>query len=198
VRLLKPLARIAVAGSLLVTALSLVAAPEHLTKELIGGAREQVGVTRYYDGAYRQLTYPGGDIPPERDVCTDVIVRAFRRVGIDLQVLVHEDMERAWARYPKGWGERRPNPNIDHRRVPNLQVFFARHGSALPVTDKASDYRPGEIVTWRLSSGLPHIGLVSDQKGKSAYLVIHNIGAGAQIEDVLFDYQITGHYRYPR
>jgi uncharacterized protein YijF (DUF1287 family) len=164
---------------------------------LVEAARHQIGVTRFYDAAYRRIAYPGGDVPPDRGVCTDVIVRAYRRLGVDLQVLVHEDMRRNWAAYPKHWGLKQPDPHIDHRRVPNLAVFFTRHGQRLNVSDKPADYRPGDIVTWRLDTGVPHIGLVSDRRSWLATpLVIHNIGAGTREENALFDHEITGRYRY--
>lgn len=164
---------------------------------MLEGAERQVGVTVIYDGSYRRLAYPGGDVPLERGVCTDVVVRAYRNAGIDLQVLVHEDLRRAFAAYPQLWGARRPDRNIDHRRVPNLATFFARHGQALPVSREAADYRPGEIVTWRLASGLPHIGIVSARLEVGRPLVIHNIGAGTVFEDVLFANPVTGRFRYP-
>ena len=164
---------------------------------LVAAAREQVGVTLRYDASYRRLTYPNGDVPIDRGVCTDVIVRAYRRFGVDLQALVHDDMGTSWQAYPKLWGLHRPDPNIDHRRVPNLAVFFTRHGRALPVSDQASAYAPGDLVTWRLPSGVPHIGIVADRTTRGGTpLVIHNIGLGAAEEDVLFRYTITGHYRY--
>lgn len=173
-------------------------AEEGVVARLLEGADRQVGVTVVYDGSYRKLAYPGGDVPAERGVCTDVVVRAFRGAGIDLQLLVHEDMTRAFAAYPRAWGMRAPDRNIDHRRVPNLATFFARHGTALPVSRNAADYLPGEIVTWRLPSGLPHVGLVSARVDGGRPLVIHNIGAGTVYEDVLFAFPITGRYRYPR
>jgi uncharacterized protein len=164
---------------------------------LVDAARRQIGVTRYYDPAYRPLPYPGGDVPMDRGVCTDVVVRAYRRFGVDLQVLVHDDMRRAWAEYPNKWGLKAPDRNIDHRRVPNLETFFTRHGQRLPVSNEAKDYLPGDIVTWRLPNGAPHVGLVSDQKSLfGTPLVIHNIGSGTVQENVLFDYRINGHYRY--
>ena len=167
---------------------------------MIEGAKRQVGVTRSYDPAYRRIPYPNGDVPRETGVCTDVVIRAYRHAGTDLQVLVHEDMKAAFSDYPKNWGLRRPDANIDHRRVPNLATFFRRKGKALAVTRRGADYRPGDIVTWRLSSGVPHIGVVSDVpvRGTDRYLLVHNIGSGAQIEDVLFAYEVTGHYRYGR
>ena len=165
---------------------------------VVDAAREQVGVTRYYDSAYRRIGYPGGDLPMDRGVCTDVIIRAFRKgADVDLQKLVHEDMRRHFSAYPKIWGLRRPDPNIDHRRVPNLQTFFRRSGKAVPISRRSGDYRPGDLVTWRLTSGVPHIGIVSDKRAAAdRFLIVHNIGAGAQLEDVLFSWEITGHYRY--
>ena len=160
-------------------------------QRFVAAAKSQVGKTRYYDGSYRRIAYPNGDVPIERGVCTDVVIRAFRGAGIDLQVLVHEDMKRNFSKYPKTWGLRAPDTNIDHRRVPNLATFFTRKG--LAVRDA---YKPGDLVTWRLSSGVPHIGIVSDVRRGDRYLMVHNIGAGAQIEDVLHAYEITGHYRW--
>jgi len=164
--------------------------------QVLTGAYEQVGATLYYDGSYRSIPFPGGDVPTERGVCTDVIVRAYRRAGIDLQLLVHQDMSRAFGSYPRLWGLSQPDPNIDHRRVPNLATFFTRHGQTLAVSSRPQDYRAGDLVTWRLSSGVPHIGLISDRLRDGKPLVVHNIGAGVQVEDVLFSYEITGHYRY--
>ena len=168
------------------------------TAVVLDAARAQIGKTIFYDGSYRRMGYPGGDVPLDRGVCTDVLIRAFRAAGVDLQVLVHEDMIRAFGAYPKAWGLSRPDSNIDHRRVPNLKVYFERHGKALTTSNMAASYLPGDIVTWRLPSGVPHIGLVSSAMfpGGSRHLVIHNIGQGTQEEDILFLYSITGHYRY--
>ena len=181
-------------------ALLLLTTPLLGDPRVIAGAKSQVGVTRGYDPAYRRIAYPNGDVPRHTGVCTDVIIRAYRQAGMDLQVLVHQDMKANFAAYPKIWGLRRPDPNIDHRRVPNLATFFTRKGGKLPVSRRGADYRPGDVVTWRLASGVPHVGLVSDVRvrGTDRYLVVHNIGAGAQIEDVLFAYEVTGHYRWPR
>lgn len=178
--------------------LLLVALPLFADPRVIEGAKKQVGVTVGYDGSYRRIGYPNGDVPRETGVCTDVVIRAYRNAGVDLQKLVHEDMKKHFAAYPKNWGLRRPDTNIDHRRVPNLATFFTRRGAKLPVKRKGADYQPGDIVTWRLSSGVPHIGLVSDVRVRNTdrYLVVHNIGGGAQIEDVLFAYAVTGHYRW--
>jgi uncharacterized protein YijF (DUF1287 family) len=156
-----------------------------------------VGVTVSYDPGYARLAYPGGDVPQDRGVCTDVIVRAYRKLGVDLQVLVHQDMKRAWAAYPNPWRMKSTDRNIDHRRVPNLATFFARHGQVVTDLRDRTRFLPGDIVTWRLASGIPHIGLVSDRKsGSGQPLVLHNIGSGVQEEDVLFSYTMTGHYRY--
>mgnify|MGYP002784590771 CR=1 FL=1 len=166
-------------------------------RRLVEAALSQVGVTLHYDSSYRRLPYPGGDVPPEVGVCTDVIVRAYRRaLGIDLQQRVHEDMRRAWTAYPKLWGLSRPDPNVDHRRVPNLEVFFRRHGQALVPARSPEAYQPGDLVTWRLSGGQPHIGMITDQRRDGRPLVVHNIGAGARVEDMLFAHRIVGHFRF--
>lgn len=168
--------------------------------ERIVAARAQIGVTVHYDPAYVRIGYPHGDVPMDRGVCADVIVRAFRSEGIDLQTLVHEDMAAHFGAYPQSWGLRGPDANIDHRRVPNLETFFRRHGASLPITAQVADYQPGDIVSWRLPNGLAHIGLVSDRlaaDGSGRRLVIHNIGAGTQEEDVLFAWRIVGHFRWP-
>ena len=165
--------------------------------DLVVAARQQVGVTVIYDGSYRVLAYPGGDVPIERGVCTDVIVRALRAArGADLQKLVHEDMSAHFRDYPHRWGLRRPDANIDHRRVPNLMTFFERAGYRQPLSDEAPDYLPGDLVAWDLGGGVTHIGIVSNRKtGSGVPLVIHNIGAGAREEDILFRYAVIGHYR---
>ncbi|MCX7008839.1 MAG: DUF1287 domain-containing protein [Kiritimatiellaeota bacterium] len=157
----------------------------------------QVGVTTQYDPAYARISYPGGDVPRERGVCADVIVRAFRAADVDLQVLVHDDMQKNFAAYPQQWKLKKPDSNIDHRRVLNLETFFTRAGKAVAITDKPADYLPGDVVSWRLANKLPHIGLVVAEKARDGRpLVVHNIGAGARLEDVLFDFKITGHFRY--
>jgi len=168
---------------------------------LVSAAEEQTAYTKSYDPAYRRIPYPNGDVPRETGVCSDVVIRAYRALGIDLQQRVHEDMKRHFGLYPKTWGLSRPDPNIDHRRVPNLQVFFTRHGQSLPVTERASDYLPGDIVAWNLAAPqkmIPHIGIISAQRTADGTrpLVVHNIGAGTKVEDILFSYKITGHYRY--
>jgi uncharacterized protein YijF (DUF1287 family) len=165
-----------------------------LLEHAFAQTRQQV----LYDRAYRRITYPGGDVPADRGVCTDVVIRAYRAIGIDLQQLVHEDMRGHFAAYPALWGLKRPDTNIDHRRVPNLQIFFERRHAQLPVSSAAGDYRAGDLVTWMLPGNLPHIGLVAERRsgdGKRP-LIIHNIGRGPQLEDMLFAYRITGHYRF--
>jgi hypothetical protein len=160
-------------------------------------ALEQTAYTTGYDPSYARLAYPGGDVPRETGVCSDVIVRAFRAGGVDLQKEVHEDMKTAFKAYPRRWGLARPDTNIDHRRVPNLMTFFQRKGKALPVTSSPEDYGPGDVVAWDLGGGVPHIGLVSSVASeRGGYKVVHNIGAGTRLEDVLFSWTVTGHYRY--
>lgn len=165
--------------------------------KLVAAARSQVGVTLSYDPRYERLAYPNGDVPLARGVCTDVVIRAYRKLGADLQSLVHEDIKKAWSSYPKKWQLKKPDRNIDHRRVLNLEVFFERHGSKLADSSNPRDYKPGDVVAWTLPGNLPHIGIVSDKLSAAGVpLVIHNIGAGTQEEDVLFDYPMTGHYRW--
>ncbi|MCB9246856.1 MAG: DUF1287 domain-containing protein [Flavobacteriales bacterium] len=160
-----------------------------------------LALTKYkviYDPSYFRIDYPNGDVPAGRGVCTDVVIRAYRKLGIDLQKLVHEDMRRNFDRYPANWGLKKPDPNIDHRRVPNLMVFFSRFGKVLPITDRAEDYIPGDIVCWNLGGGITHIGIVSGIQAKPGgnFKIVHNIGGGQVLEDCLFSYRIIGHYRY--
>ncbi|MCX6237626.1 MAG: DUF1287 domain-containing protein [Bacteroidia bacterium] len=151
-----------------------------------------------YDPGYFTIDYPNGDIPGNKGVCTDVVIRAYRKLGIDLQKEVHEDMKAYFYKYPKSWGLTQPDKNIDHRRVPNLMVFFTRHGSVKPITNKPGDYLPGDIVCWDLGGGITHIGLVVNKKSKNGirYLIVHNIGGGQVLADCLFEFKILGHYRY--
>lgn len=150
-----------------------------------------------YDPAYQSIPYPNGDVAPDRGVCADVVVRALRAVGHDLQQLIHEDMRANFSLYPKKWSLRAPDPNIDHRRVPNLMTFFERFGQSLATEENIETYLPGDIVTWELSSGRPHIGIVVDGFGTNGWpLVVHNIGGGQEKANVLFNWKITGHYRY--
>ena len=153
-----------------------------------------------YDPAYIKITYPNGDVPKNKGVCTDVVIRAYRKLGIDLQKEVHEDMKANFSKYPnlKKWGLKKPDPNIDHRRVPNLEVFFSRKGQSLPVSKHPKDYKTGELVTWMINGKLPHIGIVTNKKtpdGKRPMLV-HNVGAGQILKNCLFSYEIVGHYKY--
>jgi hypothetical protein len=165
-------------------------------RALAEAAMAQVGKTIEYDPAYVRLAYPGGDVPMDRGVCTDVLVRAFRELGVDLQVELHRDMKANFSSYPRLWGLRRPDSNIDHRRVQNLRTWLTRRGHAVPVTALGLDYWPGDVVTVDVS-GLAHIMVVSTTPAGdgSRYLIVHNIGAGAQVEDRLFEFPITGHYR---
>lgn len=180
-------------------ALSLVTGIAHADGEaLAAAAAAQMGVTTGYDGSYQRIAYPGGDVALATGVCTDVLIRAFRAQGIDLQQRVHEDMRGAFAAYPAAWGLTRPDRNIDHRRVPNLETYLGRHGEVLATSKQPADYAAGDIVSWRLDSGLPHIGIVSARRIDGRPLVIHNIGAGVQEEDVLFAWRMVGHWRYPR
>jgi uncharacterized protein YijF (DUF1287 family) len=153
-----------------------------------------------FDRGYRRIAYPMGDVPANVGVCADVVVRAYRRVGIDLQKLVHEDMERSFFLYPKTWGLHAPDSNIDHRRVLNLRVFLARHGTVLKITTDPKDYKPGDLVTWNLdpAGSTPHIGIVMPRRSRDGKrpLILNNLGQGQIYEDILFAYKITGHYRY--
>ena len=167
--------------------------------KLVASAEQQIGQTTIYDPAYVRLDYPGGDIAMERGVCTDVIVRAYREAfGADLQMLVHKDMRRNFALYPKIWRAPRPDRNIDHRRVPNLATFFRRMGSSRPISDDPADYLPGSIITQVLPGNRPHIAIVSNRPAADGNtpMIIHNIGAGTRLEDRLFEFEITGHFRY--
>ncbi len=170
------------------------------TSRLIEAARARTLQRETYDGAYRKIGYPLGDVPDHLGVCTDLVIRAYRRQGIDLQALVHEDMSRSFKSYPTTWGLKQPDPNIDHRRVPNLQVFLVRKGTSYVVSRVPTSYTAGSLVTWLLPGNLPHIGIVSDQlvPGSQRPKIIHNIGAGPVEDDILFSYPVTGHYRYPK
>jgi uncharacterized protein YijF (DUF1287 family) len=169
-------------------------------RALVAAADERIHHTVRYDPTYIRIPYPGGDVPASIGVCTDEVIRAYRAVGIDLQREVHEDMLAHRSEYPHKWASptSKTDTNIDHRRVPNLMVFFTRHGKVLPLTNNPQDYRPGDLVTWNLGSGITHIGIVVDQKSpvSGRNLIVHNIGAGPQMEDVLFSWKIIGHYRY--
>ena len=175
------------------------AEPSGFSQRLSAAALEQTNHKVRYDPAYVKIGYPNGDVPPDRGVCTDVVIRSYRALGIDLQKDVHEDMKGHFHLYPRKWrwSLNGPDPNIDHRRVPNLQVLFERKGDNLAVTSDPADYVPGDLVTWSVA-GRPHIGIVVNRKrsGAGRCMVVHNIGRGNELEDMLFKYPITGHYRY--
>ncbi len=164
--------------------------------KLVVAAVAQFGETVLYDPSYVRLTYPAGDLPRDRGVCSDVVIRALRGAGVDLQRLVHEDMSANFAAYPKLWRLRRPDANIDHRRVANLMTYFARWGKTVPLSH--SDYQPGDLVAWRLPNRRLHIGVVTDRQASDGQrlLLAHNIGAGVQLEDILFAWPVIGHYRF--
>lgn len=153
-----------------------------------------------YDPSYFSIDYPNGDVPATKGVCTDVVIRAYRKLGTDLQKEVHEDMKANFDVYPKIWGAKRTDTNIDHRRVPNLMTFFKRKGTEKPITQNASDYQPGDIVCWNLGGAITHIGIVVNKKSADGkrYLIVHNIGRGQVLEDCLFDFKIIGHYHYQK
>lgn len=186
--------------ALLLGLLSGVVQANAFQQDLVSAALERTQHQVSYNGAYYRLDYPNGDVPANIGVCTDVVIRAYRTLGVDLQVLVHEDMAANFGAYPSKriWGLSTTDRNIDHRRVPNLQAFFRRHGESLPISQAPADYAPGDVVTWMLPGNLPHIGIVTDKLAANTGTpkVVHNIGAGPRLEDMLFDYRITGHYRY--
>jgi len=171
-----------------------------LQRRLVAAAIERTQHTVRYDPAYVRIPYPNGDVPADTGVCTDEIIRIYRAVGIDLQKEVHEDMVRNFSMYPnhRRWLLAHTDTNIDHRRVPNLMKFFSRQGDSLEISSRAADYAPGDLVTWDLGRNVPHIGMVVDRKSAESgrYLIVHNIGRSPQMEDVLFQWKITGHYRY--
>ncbi|SRR5713101_2390367 len=175
-------------------------ARQEFLKRLAAAAEERTHHTVRYDPAYVRIPYPGGDVPPDTGVCTDEVIRSYRAVGVDLQKEVHEDMEKNFLEYPRKWKwlSGHTDTNIDHRRVPNLMVFFSRKGETLGITERSEDYLPGDIVTWDLGGNVPHIGIVTSKElaGSERHLVLHNIGQGPKVEDVLFHWKITGHYRY--
>lgn len=182
-------------------------ATKTMAQKLTSAVIDRTNHSVTYDPAYVSIKYPMGDVPDDTGVCSDVIIRSYRVLGVDLQELVHKDMVRAFKKYPKRWGLKRTDKNIDHRRVPNLRVFLSRHGKVLKVSDDPADYKPGDLVTWDLSgtkksslihTRLPHIGIVTDRSTLDGArpLIAHNIGEGPKLDDILFDYKITGHYRY--
>lgn len=176
------------------------AARQEFLKKLVAAAEERTNHIVRYDPAYVRIPYPGGDVPADTGVCSDEVIRSYRAVGVDLQKEVHEDMAKNRSAYPQKWRAlaSSTDTSIDHRRVPNLMVFFRRMGEALEITDRAADYLPGDLVTWDLGGDVPHIGIVVDEKSAEGgrHLIVHNIGEGPKREDVLFEWKITGHYRY--
>ncbi|SKC39046.1 DUF1287 domain-containing protein [Ohtaekwangia koreensis] len=175
-------------------------AQQIFSKRLSTAALELTKTKVTYDPTYFSIPYPNGDVPADKGVCTDVVIRAYRKLGIDLQKEVHEDMVKNFKVYPAKWGLKTTDKNIDHRRVPNLMTFFSRHGNALKISNEPADYIPGDIVSWDLGGGITHIGIVIDQKSSDTlrYLVVHNIGRGQEVSDCLFQYKIIGHHRYTR
>lgn len=173
---------------------------QEFLNKLVAAAIERTNHSVKYVSTYVHLDYPGGDVPADTGVCSDEIIRVYRAVGVDLQKEVHEDIVKNWSDYPPKakWHQLHPDASIDHRRVPNLMVFFSRKGESLPVSLRMEDYSPGDIVTWDLGGDVPHIGMVVNVKSPESgrLLVVHNIGQGPKMEDVLFGWKITGHYRY--
>jgi uncharacterized protein YijF (DUF1287 family) len=173
-------------------------------QDIAAAAEDRTRVNITYDSAYVSIPYPLGDVPEDKGVCTDVIIRSYRAVGFDLQQTVHEDMKANFSSYPTHWGLTKPDTNIDHRRVPNLQTYLTRKGASLPITEDPADYLPGDIVTWNVALGLPlmpknvpHIGIVSNQtNAQGRPLMVHNIGRGPVLDDMIFHFPVIGHYRY--
>jgi uncharacterized protein YijF (DUF1287 family) len=175
-----------------------LSAQEDFFHKLSNAAVELTHQDVKYDPSYFSIGYPNGDVPANKGVCTDVIIRAYRKLGIDLQKSVHEDMVKNFKLYPNNWGLKKTDTNIDHRRVPNLQTFFKRHGVSLDLSKTPNDYHPGDIVTWNLGKGITHIGIVINNKStdNKRHLIVHNIGNGQEVSDCLFSYTVTGHYQY--
>lgn len=174
--------------------------PNSFAEKLSNAAISIIDKNVIYTPDYVKLKYPNGDVPAKTGVCTDVIIRAYRKLNIDLQREVHEDMVVNFTKYPnlKKWGLKTTDKNIDHRRVPNLEIFFGRKGKTLPITKNATDYKTGEIVTWMINDKLPHIGIVTHLKSEDGKrnLIVHNVGGGQVLEDCLFSYTIVGHFQY--
>lgn len=187
-----------VASICLVCTISIVYAQKDFESKLSTAAISLTKTKVVYDPTYYKIPYPNGDVPADKGVCTDVVIRAYRLLGIDLQKLIHEDMAKNFSKYPKKWGRKTTDTNIDHRRVPNQMMFFSRFGKTKAISNSPVDYTPGDIVTWDLGRGLTHVGIVINQKSSdnTRYLIVHNIGYGQEISDCLFSYKITGHYYY--
>lgn len=183
--------------ALAAAALARLPADDSFATRLCQAALDRTRHPVRYDGAYMRIAYPGGDVPADTGVCTDVVIRSLRVLGFDLQRLVHEDMRRHFAAYPKQWGLKQPDTNIDHRRVPNLQTFFRRRGAALPVSDQPANYRPGDLITCTVAGRLPHIAIVVPAPdGGPVPWIVHNIGQGPKLENRLFEFPLSGHYRW--
>ncbi|RYM33450.1 DUF1287 domain-containing protein [Brumimicrobium glaciale] len=184
--------------SLFLSIISFSLAFTQIGTEISNAALELTKDKVIYDPSYYSISYPNGDVPSDKGVCTDVIIRAFRKLDIDLQKEVHEDMKNNFSAYPKDWGLKSTDRNIDHRRVPNLMKYFERQGASLPISNNSKDYKPGDVVSWKLQNGMTHIGIVVDRKSNDGKrpMIVHNIGAGQVVEDCLFSFKITGHYRF--
>lgn len=180
--------------------LTLVKNPITFEEKLSNAALSIVDPTIDYDPTYFSIPYPNGDVPKNKGVCTDVVIRSYRKLGIDLQKEVHVDMKNNFSKYPTKWGLKKTDTNIDHRRVPNLEVFFTRKGQKLIVSDNPNDYKAGEIVTWMVNKKLPHIGIITHHKSSDAKrpMIVHNIGNGQVLEDCLFEYKIVGHFKFTK
>jgi uncharacterized protein YijF (DUF1287 family) len=180
--------------------ITIVYAQENFYESLSNSALELTKQYVVYDPGYYTLGYPNGDVPADRGVCTDVVIRAYRKLGIDLQKEVHEDMLESFEKYPTNWGLTKTDKNIDHRRVPNLMVFFTRFGEVKTISDNPEDYLPGDIICWNLGGGITHIGLLVNRRSEDGrrFLIVHNIGGGQVLADCLFEYKIIGHYRYQK
>ena len=183
---------------ILLFTIDLALAETNFYEQLSAAAIELTKDEVIYDPGYFSISYPNGDVPDDKGVCTDVLIRAYRKLGIDLQKRVHEDIRKNFNVYPKNWGLKKPDKNIDHRRVPNLMVFFSRHGEVKSISNNPQDYYPGDIVCWDLGNGSVHIGIVVGKKSKDKKrnLIVHNIGGGQVLADCLFEYKIIGHYKY--
>ena len=171
--------------------------PNSFEEKLATAAISIVDPTIVYTPNYVSIKYPNGDVPAKTGVCTDVVIRAYRKLGIDLQKEVHEDMKANFSKYPTKWGLKKTDTNIDHRRVPNLETFFSRKGQKLSVSQNPDDYKTGEMVTWMINGKLPHIGIITNKKSPDGNpMIVHNVGGGQVLEDCLFSYEIVGHYKY--
>lgn len=177
-----------------------ISAQDQFALKLSDAAMELTKQKVIYDPSYCKMAYPNGDVPSDRGVCSDVVIRAYRKLGIDLQKEIHEDIKANFAHYPRNWGLTKPDKNIDHRRVPNMMVFFRRKGTELVTSNSAKDYSAGDIVCWNLGGGITHIGMVVNKKSADGErnLIVHNIGAGQVLEDCLFKFKIIGHFRYKK